>query len=196
MGGDWYLRRYVPADAPKLRTFTCTTPNAKWTKVPQRMIRQVPEDIEDRELDVSVLVAAQTSYNWIKLRPQETGFILGVIVYEIENGQFVSHALGVVRDRRREGIGWALKRAALANALAEGAERDVVSHVHKRNTEMNGLNAKLGGASAKDVEDGELLLTVVTAIPPANRPPWHGAADLLGRFSRAALPGPWREPIP
>ena len=157
--GDWYLRRYEPSDEPKLKTFTCSTPGQKWTKVPQKLIRDTPALLGNPEEDIRVLLACQ------------------------------------VRDRRREGIGWALKRAALADFLADSPERDVVSHVHRKNSPMNGLNAKLGAGTTKDPEDGDLLITVVTVVPPKDRQPWHGPADAIARLARSTVPGPWRRPI-
>ncbi len=194
MGEDWYVRRYLPQDLQRLRTFDCSTPGAKWTKVPRKMIRDAPDLLEDPESDVTILVAAQTSYDWLRRRPRETRVVLGVCVYAVEDGVFISHALGVVRNRRREGIGWALKQVAMANAVADGAEREVVSQVHRRNIEMNALNRKLQAATSKDPEDGELLLTMVLAQAKPPDPFWHRPADVVARFARTVLPGPWRTP--
>jgi RimJ/RimL family protein N-acetyltransferase len=194
---DWYLRAYGPADREKLKNFTCYTPGQRWTKTPQKMLRQCPDAIEDREQDVTVFLACQIRWDWARLRPRETGRILGAIAFGLDGEELVSQTLGVVLDRRQEGIGTALKRAALAAMIADGHEARVYSHVHKRNVAMNGLNAKLGSEFIKDPDDGDLLIHGVLAVPDPkpSTPPWHAPAELMARFARATVPGPWRPPI-
>lgn len=92
--GDWYLRRYEPSDWPKLKTFTCYTPGQKWTKVPQKLIRDTPGLLGAPDEDIRILLACQVTFDWRQLRPKETGVILGAAVYAIEGDQFVSHTRG------------------------------------------------------------------------------------------------------
>jgi RimJ/RimL family protein N-acetyltransferase len=198
MANDWYIRAYQPRDCEQLKSFTCYTPGERWTKTPQRMIRQCPDAIDDPDQDIQAFLACQIRFDLTRLRNRETGRILGVIAFGRDGEDLVSQTLGVVLDRRREGIGWALKRAALAEMIAAGHPEPVYSQVHKKNIAMNKLNAKLGSDFERDPEDGDLLIHGVLAVPDPKppSPPWHVPADLIARFARTALPGPWKPPLP
>jgi GNAT superfamily N-acetyltransferase len=94
---------------------------------------------------------------------ESDGRIIGVIcIGPDEDGAMVIHALGVVHDRRREGIGTHLKKVALVDAAADGHGL-VVSFVHRRNTPMLKLNEKLGVVAQPDADDPEYMFSVVAA---------------------------------
>ena len=195
MARDWYVRICRSSDHARLKTFCCYTPGEKWTKVPQKMIRDAPDLLMSGDQDVRVLVACPTKWGWRRLRKGEDGRVLGVIVFGAEGAEFVSHAIGVVTDRRREGIGTALKKAALAEFLADSETRVVSSQVHRRNRAMLGLNKKLGAETQRDPEDGELLINVIVAVSPD--PGQLSFDGVLGRLigaTRRIVPGPWRPP--
>ena len=151
MAGRWQIRRYIDADASQLRSFTCSTPGQRWTKPPQKIIRAAP----DAEECPSVFVAEDLK--------TDKGRILGVIVFDLE--QPYIHSVGVVRDRRREGIGSSLKRASLAEMVALVGTVTAVSSVHKKNIPMIKLNEGLGVKSTKDPEDGDYLLSAILVEP-------------------------------
>jgi hypothetical protein len=157
MAGEWRVRRYGDDDAAQLRSFTCFTPGQRWTKPPQKIIRAAPDSDENPSIFVAVDLTARK------------GRILGVIVFDADE-RFIN-SLGVVRDRRQEGIGIALKRACLAELAAiAGTEVEVLSTVHKRNIPMRRLNECLGVGTTKDPDEGDYLLSglkVVPAPPPA-----------------------------
>lgn len=92
--------------------------------------------------------------------------VVGVILYGREEDKYVVYSLGVVRDRRREGIATMLKKAAVADLVeACGGRIDVLSLVHRRNVAMRAVNEKLGASSERDPTDGEYLLTGYAAEP-------------------------------
>lgn len=175
MAVGWRVRRYVEDDAAQLRSFTCSTPGQRWTKPPQKIIRAAP----DADECPSIFVAEDLKF--------DRGRILGVIVFQVD--ELYINSMGVVRDRRREGIGTALKQASLAEMVALGGTVTAVSSVHKKNIPMLKLNDGLGVVATRDPEDGDYMLSAIlveSGVETASR-------DLRSRFERVLgglkLPG-------
>lgn len=100
-----------------------------------------------------------------------TGRIVGVVVFQtdIEDLPLPSMtilSLGVAHDMRRKGIGTDLKQSVMAEAESLGRFL-VVSEVHRANTAMLALNAKLGVGRADLLTPDEYYphLVVVARIP-------------------------------
>lgn len=75
----------------------------------------------------------------------QEGRIVGVVVYSLLGDSPGIASLGVVRDRRCEGIGTRLKQGVMARFAAEmGAGAKVFSEVHRNNGPMLAINDKLG----------------------------------------------------
>jgi ribosomal protein S18 acetylase RimI-like enzyme len=102
---------------------------------------------------------------------EATGRIVGAIVFGPDSevaDQYRIHSLGVVPDRRRQGIAERLKVAALAEiAAVAGRVQNVFSEVHKNNLAMLGLNDKLDVKRAPDPENRAHFLSAI-AVEPAD----------------------------
>jgi hypothetical protein len=180
MGQGWEIRRYEPSDKSRLKTFSCFTMGQRWTKPPQKVLRAAPDEME-ADPTLNILVAVDRD-----------GSMLGAIVFGYDDGEPVIHSMGVVEARRREGIGIALKRAALTDLVLDGTPRVVNSQVHRRNVAMQGLNKRLQVGSVKDPDDGEYLLSSVHVVPKeVSRPVWLSVAHVIARPIKALIPA-WR----
>jgi hypothetical protein len=51
LGGIVTIRAYQSRDYDQVRAFTCTTPGQKYTRDPQRVIRQAPDEIANDSTD-------------------------------------------------------------------------------------------------------------------------------------------------
>ncbi len=91
--------------------------------------------------------------------------LVGVVAFQMREPTIAAiPVLAVTHSHRRRGIGTALKQRVLDTVAPRGV-LEVVSEVHRRNTAMNNLNAKLGAVADKDPDDGDLLLTVAVISP-------------------------------
>ena len=151
---DVVIRRYRESDREAVETFKCVTPGERhWTKPPEQCIRGAPADISDGA-DAGLFVGEESP----------SGRIVGIIVFGPDlnvEGQYRIHAMGVVRDRRREGIATSLKYAALTEIAATAGHQSVFSDVHKNNVAMIGLNDKLGAKKELDPDHPAHFLSVV-----------------------------------
>lgn len=134
---DVIIRRYSAEDGEQLRHFKCYTPGCKWTKPPQRVIREAPDDLAREPGLATVFVAVHKNER-----------IVGVVVFtcgieSLPEPAITICTMGVVRDMRCQGIATDLKGSVLAEAAALGIPL-VVSEVHKRNAPMLRVNEKLG----------------------------------------------------
>lgn len=151
---DIVFRRYGDDDKLAVETFRCTTPGERWTKPPQRVIRCAPQEIRDGA-DARLVVAEE-----------QAGRIVGVVVFGPNEHRWYIHAIGVVRDRRRQGIGERLKITALAEiAAVAGGRQNVFSEVHKNNLAMLGLNDKLNVLRAPDPENRAHFISAIAVTP-------------------------------
>ena len=143
-------------DRLALEKFSCRNPAQRWTKAAERAIRTAPAGIADG-FEAQIVVAEDGD-----------GGIVGAVVFGPDDDatRFVIHSLGVVKDRRRQGIGERLKVAALAEIVAVvGHEQDVFSEVHKNNLAMRALNEKLGAQSERDPDHRDRYLTAIKPSP-------------------------------
>ena len=157
---DITVRAYHEDDRAQLTDFKCHNYSQKWTKAAQKVLREAPEAIADPAVDAAIVVAADARNR-----------VVGAAVYGSRDGTNQIFSLGVVKDRRREGIGTGLKIAALADFAARGGRHDVFSQVHRRNDAMLGLNDKLGVARDKDPEDGEFWILAIAVEPEEDEAP-------------------------
>lgn len=146
------VRRPNPFDLKALRKFRCQNVGEKHTRDVERLIRRgVCDELAGPNPAIGVLVAETRTFE-----------IVGVIAWRETVDAFEIVALGVVPERRREGIGTLLKVHVMEIALAAGVDR-VHSDVHRNNRAMRALNEKLGAAAEKSPEDGDYLVCVATA---------------------------------
>jgi hypothetical protein len=147
---DVGIRDAVFEDVAALRDFRCAVPGEPWTIAPEILVTSsVPHWIGLP--DVLILVA-ETSVR-----------IVGVIAVHLdplERGAWVSEVLAVVPDRRREYIGFNLKRAALQRVVSLGGSV-VTSEVDEHNIAMRRCNDCFDAASAPSRDEPEFLLTAV-----------------------------------
>jgi GNAT superfamily N-acetyltransferase len=133
--------------------FKCATIGQKWTLRVERLIRGPLADGLERGESTQGFVAVESDST-----------IVGVIAFALDpeaddpGPLYTIHALAVVERRRRGHIATELKQLVLDECASRGATA-VVSHVHRRNTPMNNLNAGLGVVAVRDPEDGEFLLS-------------------------------------
>lgn len=131
-GTPLVVRFYHPRDYLDVIAFDCETYGADYTRDARSIVRDAPDYLEDGEIQVWIILA------------EDRDRIVGVIVFgHREDGAAYVFSLGVVRDRRCEGIGTKLKRAALWEFQQRGVYV-VQSHVEARNYKMLGLNDKIG----------------------------------------------------
>jgi ribosomal protein S18 acetylase RimI-like enzyme len=166
LGGVAKVREYQPRDYEQVRTFKCVTPGQKYTKDPQRVIRNAPDEI----------AADSDARIWIAVADHPDAGIVGVIVYQeqpvgLEEDQefrpFIT-ALGVHREYRRQGIGTMLKTAAMLDMADRGISGPTVSLVNRRNTAMLALNQTRFNAIAERDPDDSNDAVVTAAIEPAD----------------------------
>ncbi len=155
---DVEIRRYRETDKEAVETFRCVTPGQRhWTRPPEQCIRSAPADIVEG-VNAALIVAEE----------EPSGRIVGVIVFgpdlDVE-GQYRIHAMGVVPDRRRQGIGTRLKVAALAELAATVGRQNVFSRVHRNNVAMIGLNDKLDAKKDLDPDYPAHFISVVVVEP-------------------------------
>jgi ribosomal protein S18 acetylase RimI-like enzyme len=130
--GSPLVRFYRSEDRSAVVVFDCETYGEDFTREARAIIRQAPDYLSDDEITIWIIVAEDESR------------LVGVVVFgDREDGTPHIFSLGVVRDRRCEGIGTKLKRAALWEFRQRGIY-EVRSHVENRNYRMLGLNDKLG----------------------------------------------------
>jgi len=155
---DVEIRRYREADREAIESFRCVMPGQRhWTRPPEQCIRGAPADISEG-VDAALFVAEESP----------TGRIVGVIVFGPDlnvAGQHRIHAMGVVSDRRRQGIGTRLKVAALAELAATVGRQNVFSRVHRNNVAMIGLNDKLDAKKDLDPDYPAHFISVVVVEP-------------------------------
>ena len=150
------VRLYRDSDYDAVTSFECAGRRRPWAKEAQAVIRKAPDDIRGPRTDALIAVAVEGER------------IVGVIVFGTDPKYVKTRSIftmGVVCDRRRQGIGFRLKKAALAELAASGYDGPVYSQVHKYNKEMRGLNEKLLAEHELDPEAGKYLLTVVRPSP-------------------------------
>jgi predicted N-acetyltransferase YhbS len=148
------IRLYRESDYAAVGAFSCADPGKKWTREAETVIRKAVDDLQTSDVDALLVVAEEKS----------SARIVGVVAFGVDPNHKKTRtifSLGVVQDRRREGIGIALKRAALAELGAGGYGGIVYSQVHKYNTPMRELNRQLLAESEQDPDDGKMLLTAV-----------------------------------
>lgn len=155
---DVEIRRYREADREAVESFRCVTPGQQhWTRPPEQCIRCAPADISEG-VDAALFVAEE----------KPSGRIVGIIVFgpdlDVE-GQHRIHAMGVVLDRRRQGIGTRLKVAALVEIATTVGHRAVFSRVHRNNVAMIGLNDKLRAEKELDPDHPAHFISVVVVNP-------------------------------
>jgi hypothetical protein len=143
------------SDADALAHFKCVTPSQRYTKAAQRAIRDAAKHLAEGGDQVRVDLAVENS-----------GRIVGAIVYGYDDGHAVIQSLGVVRDRRLEGIGTRLKEGVLAHFVTESGPGIVVfSEVHKNNFPMRKLNKKLHVTEELDPDDRSRFLCAIKLTP-------------------------------
>lgn len=143
------------SDADALAHYECVTPGQRHTKAAQRVIR-----------DAAKHLAGGGDQVHIDLAVEDSGRIVGAIVYGYDDGRAVIQSLGVVIDRRREGIGTRLKQGVLAHFVTEKGPGVVVfSEVHKNNSPMRKLNQKVGVTEELDPDDRSRFLCAIKVIP-------------------------------
>jgi RimJ/RimL family protein N-acetyltransferase len=154
---DISIRLFHADDKAQVRKFACANPSEKWTKAAQSVIRDAPSVIAAGGSDASIAVAVDAEDR-----------IVGVVVFGFDPGagQQLIHALGVVKDRRRQYIGLNLKEAALAElAASHRPQANVFSEVHKLNHAMLALNDKMGAERKRHPDDSETFVVFVAAVP-------------------------------
>lgn len=100
------------------------------------------------------------------------GRVIGVIVYGFDEQErpFI-FSLGVVRERRNEGIGTRLKRGALAWYAHEcGKGVKVYSEVHRNNAVMLSINDKLGVGRLLNPDDRTHFVCIAELDPEEDDP--------------------------
>ncbi len=163
------FRLAEPKDAEQIAQLRCANPNERWTRDVERAVRSdLAEAVADGDPEYCVHVAVDT----------RTAVIVGVVAHgsvswedpdgdSAERSSYI-HALAVVHEHRRRGIGERLKLDVL-NEAAEAGMKLVTSNVHRKNFAMKALNDKLGVASDRDPQDGEMYFTVA-GIAEADEP--------------------------
>jgi len=150
------IRLYRDSDYGAVTSFECAGRHRPWAKEAQGVIRKAPDDVREPDADAIIAVALDGKR------------LVGVIVFGTDPKYVKTRTIftiGVVCDRRREGIGFALKAAALAELAFRGYDGPVYSQVHKYNREMRGLNEKFLAKYELDPDAGKYLLTVVRPSP-------------------------------
>ena len=155
--GDVVFRFYRPEDRDTVKGFRRSDRGRPWTREAQDVIREPPDLLSDPDLAFEIVVGTDPS-----------GRIVGVIVF----GADTDHAdrrtifsMGVVRDRRRQGIGITMKKATLVEIAAAGYDGVVFSQVHKYNKAMLGLNEKLGVKRDMDPDRPRYFLSATAGEP-------------------------------
>jgi GNAT superfamily N-acetyltransferase len=166
LGGVARVRAYQPRDYEQVRAFKCATAGEKYTKDPQRVIRNAPDEVGS-DPDARI---------WIAVADHPGAGIVGVIVYQaqpvgVEEDQEVRPfiaALGVRREYRRKGIGTMLKTAAMLDMADRGIDGPTVSLVNRRNIAMLQLNQTRFNAIAERDPDDPNDAVVTAAIEPTD----------------------------
>jgi ribosomal protein S18 acetylase RimI-like enzyme len=157
------IRPYRPSDADSLKSFVCVTPGENFTREVQRLIRDLPNQIDNTTDDV-----------WIGVAHDVNAGVVGVVVYQAatfgeptnsEQRQFIV-ALGVRPEFRRRGVGTLLKTAAILDMSERGISGPTVSLVNRRNNAMMRLNTSRFSASAEpDPENPDDFIVTVVVEP-------------------------------
>lgn len=165
LGGIVTIRAYQSRDYDQVRAFTCTTPGQKYTRDPQRVIRQAPDEIAN----------GSTDETWIAVADDPDGGIVGVIVYQAQLVGLVDPAthpfiaaLGVRRDYRRQGVATMLKTAAMLDMADRGIEGPTISLVNRRNVAMLRLNETRFNAVVERDSDDPNDDVITAAIEPVD----------------------------
>lgn len=149
----WAIRPWGSGDRADLALFKCADPGRPYTRDAQDVIREAAGELSEADARLDCLVAVEDG----------TLRLVGAILFNPGGpDQFARvQALGVVRDRRRQGIGIALKRGAIVR-FAEAGAVEYFSEVHQRNDKMLALNAKLGIRSKREPSNGKFLICANT----------------------------------
>lgn len=101
--------------------------------------------------------AVESGGLWCYIAEAEVRIVGAIVFIPVDRNQAgVVKSMGVVKEWRRQGIGYELKQRAMAQ-MAKHNARAVWSEVHRGNFAMTGLNAKLGIAFTPSTSDGEYL---------------------------------------
>jgi L-amino acid N-acyltransferase YncA len=143
------IRRYDRSrDRLQIEAFVCARRRRPWARDAQDILRASPGAVDDGEA-LEILVAVDS-----------IGAVVGVAVFSPDPSRpdvYWSRSIGVCVPRQREGIGMRLKQAVAAEVASRNpmVRADLLSEVHRKNQEMNGLNRKLGCTS--DTRDKHYL---------------------------------------
>ena len=149
------LHIYGPASRDDVLAFRCASYGDKAAKTAEDLIHKAVDQVPGFGIQGPFFVIAR--YH---------GELVGAVVFGLENPDdpaVTIFTLGVALSRQRQGIGTALKKIAMATAVAMPSwPNAVASNVHRTNYKMNGLNDNLGIARDPDPKDGEFFITGAT----------------------------------
>jgi hypothetical protein len=143
------VRLWATDDLAAIAAFSCTDRGRRYTRDAQDVIRDAAGLLTKGDPALDCLVAIEIT----------TGRLVGVIVYNPCGPDQIARvrSLGVVKDRRRQGIGITLKQCAI-ECFAEAGATKYFSEVHQRNDKMMALNGKLGIKYKREPSNGKYLI--------------------------------------